>query len=282
MSFLQMTRTEVMKNLTKRALPLDVESVLQDSIFHLNFPQYNIRTTLPLTHHEVFLFFAEIEYLRTLVDALKTDQTLRDIAKDSLPDMFSFAFSSLKGIKRVYGPDSDRFKAALYILDSTLTTVVQELSAMYGENKLSVEVVFLGVSASSALNQDLKLRSEVFKVVQADVYSKPTFDAYFPSVYLLDRSAQEAHCFKLQTRISAEYQVHCPSSFVQRSFLDDANTSNGTNPVTSEDAAAFQVILWSAILLIIIIYAAVYALYSMDVGADSMLYRMTGAKHHIS
>jgi hypothetical protein len=278
---LQMNRTDILRNLSNRALlALDgAESSIVDNVFNIHLPQYNIRTTLPLNKQEVFLFFAEIEYLRNLVDALKTDSSLLELVKDSLPDIFSFAFSSLKGIMRTYGEDSDQLRAALYILDGTLTSVIEEMSQLYQE-KLTVEVVFLGVTSYSSLHQDIKARGAVYKVVANEVNNKESFDAYFPTIYLRDQRTTEQMCSTLQNRLPADLKVNCPA---RRSiWLRQDNNSNGTTPTNSTDAAAFQVILWSAVLLILIIYGAIYALYTMDTGADSLLYRMTGSKHHVA
>jgi hypothetical protein len=53
--------------------------------------------------------------------------------------------------------------------------------------------------------------------------------------------------------------------------------NNGT--VNTVDAPIYQLSLWTAVLLIVITYATVQALYNMDIGADSMIYRLTNIKH---
>lgn len=184
------------------------------------------------------------------------------------------------------------------------------MSEMYN-GRLSAEVVFMGVSPYTSLSQDKQRIKEVFSLIRNDVISKESFEAYFPTVYLINPDKQEAICSKLESALDSSnlkvtwgfrfqyfefmwmtncnsqpnqlaFQVHCPvhTGYYAESFYNKiADDSNGTTPTKPDTAAAFQVILWSSIGLVLAIYAAVYALYNMDVGSDSLIYRMTSGKH---
>jgi len=275
------TRSEFLSNIAKRDFA-SATTTLDGSALNVYLAAQNIRTVFDMNKKETFEFFAEIELLNVLVEVLKDNADLKAKVADSLPDLFSFAFSSLKGLKSKYGVDSHQFQASVYILDSTLYKVINEMSEMYN-GRLSAEVVFMGVSPYTSLSQDKQRIKEVFSLVKNDVVSKESFEAYFPTIYLINPDKQEAICNKLKSALdSSNLKVHCPvhTGYYVESFYNKlADDSNGTTPTKSDAAASFQVILWSSIGLVLVIYAAVYALYNMDVGSDSLIYRMTSGKH---
>jgi hypothetical protein len=75
--------------------------------------------------------------LNVLVEVLKDNADLKAKVADSLPDLFSFAFSSLKGLKSKYGVDSHQFQASVYILDSTLYKVPLDIQCSFSVNQFS-------------------------------------------------------------------------------------------------------------------------------------------------
>jgi Cu2+-containing amine oxidase len=76
------------------------------------------------------------------------------------------------------------------------------MSEMYN-GRLSAEVVFMGVSPYTSLSQDKQRIKEVFSLVKNDVVSKESFEAYFPTIYLINPDKQEAICNKLKSALDS-------------------------------------------------------------------------------
>jgi len=232
---------------------------------------------------EIFQFFVELNFLRNLLQQLKTDPYLKTLVADQIPDLVSFAFSSIQAIEKQYGKESQNYVIAVYMLDEMLVQSINELSAMYA-GKLSTEVVFLAPSAYEKLNQNKKVSKSVYDLIKKKV-KKATIDSFFPSIYLLNPNDRLDVCSLLQA--STTFDVYCPApsdfdsdEYSEYGFVNQViNNSNNSNTTGTLDAGKYQITLWSSVALILIVWGAVYAMYNMDIGADSMIYRATNIKH---
>jgi len=229
---------------------------------------------LDLQAKEVSNFFAEVTFLHALLDEIQTDTQLKSLVADRVPDLFSIAISSIQDIKNVYSVDSPQFGLLMSILDQTLLKFITSIVSLYN-GKLSVEIILLDNSALLNLKNDEALKNDVQTIVGSIV------EQYFPIIYLGRNSDQQDICDKLDAVVPEDIQVVCmekpisPMGTVINSFIDQA--TNGT-VTTDIDTQQFHLLLWGSIVLAIALYGAIYTLVSMDVGADSLLYRMTNVK----
>jgi len=229
-----------------------------------------------------FVLFAELEFALTLLDQLRTESSLKELVNDNTPDLFFLSFAAISKLKAEYGNDSPQVAAALVVLDEVLNQIIDGFSALYN-NKLGNQIVFLGSNdAVTTLSLDENLRDAVYPVVRRNVMSQESFNTFFPIIYL--EKGSDNICHEVGKALPNYVEVFCPaegtSSFPYiDQVIRQSNNSNNTNTST-DNASGFQIVLWMSIVLFLFLYGSVYSLYAMDIGADSLLYRMTAGKSH--
>jgi hypothetical protein len=234
-----------------------------------DFASHGCVCTFDLLKKVDFTFFAEIELFRAVVEEIKN----MPASQDNSADMISFVFSSLRAIQTKYGQTSQQHKAALVIIDSVLVELVAEVKNIYGDNKVATEIVFLGQSAYTTLQQNKIAQEAVYRYVKNYVPTRSTFNKFFPAVYapVCDTVQQVVDRFP-----QWELQTECSSHLQSRNMLE----SNGTVFNPYPDYASFNIVLWSSIGLGLALAGTIYALCAMDIGADSFLYRTPNPKFH--
>jgi len=270
---------------TPLPLPSDQDSMsyaADTNQITFNLASKNLNAVFNIYRTDVFLFFVELQGVRNMVNSLTIDPAMAAMSLDQVPDLFSFTFNSLKTLEGIYGRNSVEYKVAVYLLDEVLVQAINAFSTIY-QQKMSVEIVFLGKSAGETLAQDQNAKQSIEKMIsnriQADI-----FNNNFPSIYLKKATDVESVCAQL--RGSTSYEVFCPnpSDYSDSPLYHelDANTNISAQEAT-KDAATYQIVTWFSIILIISMLATICAFCYMDVGADSMIYRSTNIKHqHIS
>jgi len=245
----------------------------------------NIHAVFDIGGQDVYGFFTEMYFVRNLLTKIQHNTDYNGLITDSYPDLFSFAISSLKGISSFYGKDSAQFKAAVYIMDATISQAIEAFQGAYN-NKISCEIVLLAPSQDQLMNANKKEKDDMYKKIHSFV-QKDILDTYFPSIYLKNGVNRNEACDYIQA--ATDYEVHCfdPADYSSSDFYvhqtsNNSNSSNSTNgSVFDEDhVARYQTSIWVPIVLILALIAIVYAMASMDVGADSMVYRSSNVKPH--
>jgi len=245
----------------------------------------NIHAVYDIGGPDVYGFFTEMYFIRNLLTKIQHNTDYRGLITDNYPDLFSFAISSLRGMSSYYGKDSDQFKAAVYMMDATIAEAIQAFQGAYN-NKISIEIVFLAPSQDQVMNANKNEKEDLFKKINTFV-QKEILDAYFPTIYLRNGVNRNEACDYIQA--ATDYEVHCfdPADYSYSEFYvhqstNNSNNSNGTNgTVFSEDQVTrYQTSIWVPIILILALIAIVYAMATMDVGSDSMVYRSSNVKPH--
>jgi len=215
-----------------------------------------------LNNPDHFNFFAELEAITHSVE--KHIQLTQ-----AKTNMYNLAFSSLKSLKKV--SSKDQVRVALVLLDQVVSDLMEKLNKAYGE-KLSIECVFVGASGVDSIKKDHEATLMAYLAVNHIVSSKSTFEHYFPQIYVQDQSKlNQETCNNLDRRLFDHYHVACPG-------VDNKMKRAVHEAATSEDddfAVFFHILLWFNIILFFTAFFAVYALFNMDTGSDSLLYRMT-------
>lgn len=240
----------------------------------LRFEDSSIQSAqFDLSKEEDFVFLSEVAFVQYVLEQLQSNPTFSSLASDAAPDVLSFAFAGLKQIAGKYGRTSAKFVAALHFLDAYLSSAASTVSVLYYERALT-EVVLLG-STVAAVN-DPRIKDTVFQNLESHI-TRDQFEAFYPQIYL-DTSSYEVSnvCFDLKKQLAAfDLDAYCPEkselpTYISSQFRQATNT-------TTVDAAGFQILLWSSILLALAIASAIYVLCSMDIKKDSLIYR---ASHH--
>jgi hypothetical protein len=208
------------------------------------------------------LFLAEISFVAQMIQLLE-EGTFQTLIKDSTPDMFSFTFASLKALKK--SESGEKYQAALDLIEQVVKQTFESFSLFY-DRRVTGEVIVLNMAETE--EED---KMAVYSLVKNNVQSKELFSQFFPSLFLTDIFQFSDVCLRLKSEVNHLFDVHCPlADFTLRYDL----LQNGTTPGTP-DVATFQIVLWMSIILVLTTYAIIYSIYSMEVGGDSYIYRVT-------
>jgi len=229
------------------------------------------------------LFFLEIEYLFHLLNQMENNEYLHSLAIDSNPDLFSFAFSSVKALKWSYGHQSKQIPAAISVIDKVVHQAIDRLKTLYN-SKITSEIIFLGTPAFELTRRNFKAGGDVFDILFMDVRGYNFFFKYWPNIYTYRDVSHQCQKIKNVT-MSYNLETFCEDEIpysVYDLFLRGGNITNGSNTTNnnSNNAASFQIILWVSIILVLTLFGTIWGILNMEVGADSILYRLSGYKSH--
>jgi len=179
--------------------------------------------------------------------ALKEDNTFRALVQDSLPDFFSFAFSSLRKIGNEYGV-SPEMNCAVKLVDEVIAKSIEEMKELYGEKNFEVQVIVLNTDGEKVSEE---VEGRLKKVLPAGLVARSSISQYYPNIYLTESVAtpkKEKLCNSVSQALSdLDVEAVCmPDAFAlnAESMRVLQTTRAATNDTTSE-AATFQIILWS-------------------------------------
>jgi len=243
----------------------------------ITLPELSLSATFEVNIPEISTFFVELEMIRKLNEQLTEALIFSNLVNDNIPDMHSIAVSSLKGLKQHYGYPSTQFEVAFLVLDSMISNVMSNLKELY-RGKLSVEAVFLGMSAAESMQNNQELREQIFNTYLTQGVDEEIYATSFPAIYVQNPLDKISICANLQS--SSSFQVVCAPAFEEISnFGVFRQGTNNTNVTTGDkDAPEYQITLWSSVILGIVLLTIVYTMASMDTGGDTLISRMTSVK----
>jgi len=178
------------------------------------------------------------------------------------------------------------------LLDTVISDLVSQLTSLYHE-QLATEIIFLGEDQqiqqriSSLFNQNEVLSSEL------ELHNIPQLSFMFSSDSAESKLIQQVNTFVEENAPDLQVFSFPGGALHKREFLFHHNYTNGsgvyhginvtcfpstsqtncTRQITYNQMALFQISLWTPIVLVITFASFVYAMYSMNTGKDSLLYR---------
>eukprot|EP00455_Lapot_gusevi_P027881 TRINITY_DN2961_c0_g2_i1.p1 TRINITY_DN2961_c0_g2~~TRINITY_DN2961_c0_g2_i1.p1 ORF type:complete len:561 (+),score=210.15 TRINITY_DN2961_c0_g2_i1:61-1743(+) len=223
-------------------------------------------------------FFGELSFALHLLEKLQTDEALKALVQDDIPDAYSFTFAAIKDIRDKHGEESPLFGVAVRLLDLALPQLMDRYAALY-QNSALTEFVMLGSDHHG-------LDSTVFDAVQEVASTESGLEEHFPSVYVHDRSHVAFVCRALRQKLKpSEAQVLCLDgqhsnleleqyslAGVSASASNGSSSGNSSNVITARDIANYQICLWTSVLLVAVVFFVVYSVANMDNRRDTMLY----------
>jgi hypothetical protein len=255
----------------------------------------NKQITFSAKSSEDFALLAELAFVRHIMNKLNSDSALSASVKDNIPDLYSFVFSSLKGIQKRYGAHSDELAAALGLVDKSTEALLATLNALY-DGRVATAVAALNARDTSSESVKQVVHDKVARLL----YNDQDFAEYYPAIYVRTNDfvgyARDVMCASLQKAVGQSANVLCVSPFLPVRGLRASNDTNGTNssssssssnPVLNDDG--FVTYVWSFwihffITLVIIGFVGwgVYCLafVGSDASKDSLLFRATGRHQH--
>jgi len=256
-------------------LPLGAKGnyVQSSNIFQVTLDKQT--ATYALSAKEDYNFFVDLFIALSLPQFLHSEYAKR-LVSDNIPDLLSIGFAGVEQLRNLHGSESPEYKIAIQILDSVLTKLFGEVSALYSRRIFAT--VFFLQSTSAVIAPD------VLPVVESHIVSVP-FEQLLPYIYLKEEDKQRSVQICSNVKEAAtNFDVYClPSTtehinllrYIETFDLGNASTNSSTNNtiITPAQVAIFQITLWFSIALGLVAIAAVYAISIMDVGKDSIIYR---------
>ena len=244
---------------------------LTNSVVSVEFTSENLIAHFDLTTESDKLFFTELEMIQSVLSTIQSKYP--ELVEDAIPDLFSFALSSISKLQ-----DSNKISAALLLLDSVLSDLIAQYNNIY--DRMSVQIVFMGTSSVKQVQNVMKNSNyieQVYNAIKGNIVGdKNTYLRLFPLVYVKNEQSvvntlNNLHLNTYNNYLTATCMSN-PSQLGQVKVLSATNVY-GTS-ADYEDAAIFHIVLWGSIVLVLAVFAAIFAIYAMDTGStDTLLYR---------
>jgi hypothetical protein len=194
----------------------------------------------------------------------------------SVPDMYSFAITALNPIGAIHGTGASEYTSALALVRKTIVRAIEKVQHAYGNDKIVYEVLCLRTTPRTQEEVSAAI-AHVAQVLGMDLEQTSRF---WP--HIITESFNP--CSELH---SAGIDAYCPYTHDDRVFQQQLTAnqisisqdahSRAVIEGTSADETVSQwlMFMFTWIILTIITYFIWYAFYNMDIGEDSLLYRMT-------
>lgn len=247
-----------------------------------------------------FLLFSELVYILSQYDEISKGG--KSLIRDDAPDLYLFSISALKGIESKYGSNSPQMLGALLLIENIVHKVTNGFVKLYDGNVLAV-------CLSQITKEDVYVehKDEIQPVIQhiLDNHNNKAgkvvnLNTIGSEVHVMDKMEAEASrklCEAVQGSLfqsSKSIKFKCAQDLPtytlhKRSLLQyDVGVQNGES-LNGEDlnlASAydemfpviFNMWFWTLVLLALIVYAVSIAMWNMDPGRDSIIYRLTQQK----
>lgn len=214
--------------------------------------------------------YAELAMILSSVSDLSVRAQTSTVA-----DLYNFAITALNPIRSIHGVASSEYTSALSLVRRVISRAVEKVQHAYGKDKTLFEVLAVRtLPRSETLNDQIAAIAAVFDMDNEQVAE------FYPHIY----TSTPLPCAAIFSSSAAEAAVHCPTTFderrekqinsagshlsIDRRAVFEENTYEETIPV-------WQMFMFTWIALSIITAVIVYTFFNMDIGEDSLLYRMT-------
>jgi len=214
-----------------------------------------------------FNFFAELVTAQNLLSDLR--QNLKSLVEDTHPDLYTMTLTGFHGLLEAYESSDRRAQMAAQILDAAIPQIHKQLEVIY-QGDLVAEVVLMG----SSLTVHSQVKKAISDTLGGKLSKEIDFDSTYPSLYVeeaIPHDEVKALCSRVQKSLSGfDLKAECiaeftrPVLFQQKMALKD-DSSSSDDETTVDDIIYYQINLWVSVLLILILFGALYPLLYMNV-----------------
>jgi len=238
-----------------------------DATALLNILRTHFRDEHFLESPEHVALYAELAMILKSVSEL----SLRAQAAAS-PDLYSFAITALNPIRAIHGTGSSEYTSALALVRKTIVRAIEKVQHAY-DDKAIYEVVCIRTTPRASE----EMAAQIAHVAHVLGLTSEETASFFPHV----NTGVTNPCIDLK---AAGIQAHCLASNTDRLMVqqdtDAARQSLAKRAViedkTAEDTVnSWLMFMFTWILLAVLTFFIWWAFYNMDIGEDSVLYRMT-------
>lgn len=187
-------------------------------------------------------------------------------------DLYNFAVTALNPIRAIHGAASSEYTSALSLVRRVIARAVEKIQHAYGKDRTVFEI--LSIRTTARTQEDENTIATIATALNMPVEQVA---AHYPHIY----TDAESPCMLLSTEINA----FCPTAYADRiaeqlRLADDSIIGNRRTTVFQENTNFETVSIWlmfmaTWITLGIIALIIIYSFFQMDIGEDSLLYRMT-------
>lgn len=217
---------------------------------------------------EHLALYAELAMLLKSVSEL----SLRAQAAAS-PDLYSFAITALNPIRAIHGTGASEYTSALALVRKTIVRAIEKVQHAY-DDKAIYEVICMRTTPRASE----EVTAQIAHVAQVLELTLDETARYFPHIHTylnnpcvaLNAAGIQAHCIADQiARLNAQQDAaELRQAFQNKRAVIEDKDAEAT-------VASWLMFMFTWIVLAIITFFIWWAFYNMDIGEDSVLYRMT-------
>lgn len=195
----------------------------------------------------------------------------------SSADLYNFAITALNPIRAIHGTASSEYTSALSLVRRVIARAVEKIQHAYGKDQTLFEIL-----AIRTMPRDTEsINNKIVAIASALNLDTSAVRAHYPHIYTDTASPCEAIA-----EISSEtIDAICPVDYADRiseqlRLAGPSIAANRRDTVFAEDTNFETIAMWimfmaTWIVLAVIAIIIVYSFFQMDIGEDSLLYRMT-------
>eukprot|EP01101_Sappina_pedata_P003549 TRINITY_DN1427_c0_g1_i1.p1 TRINITY_DN1427_c0_g1~~TRINITY_DN1427_c0_g1_i1.p1 ORF type:complete len:523 (-),score=284.04 TRINITY_DN1427_c0_g1_i1:117-1685(-) len=243
---------------------------IKTNVARLSLKSEGAVSEFDLNTEEDLSFAVELSMIADLIARLRLG-AYKSLIKDSAPDHFAVAISTLRTIALKFGEQSAHFAVAIKSVDALSKALIQEIETAY-EDKAAVEVIFMGK-----------------QTVEIPSLSGLVETQYLPQIVpFASKTEEEAISAVEEILKGSPFKVVKQDAFeVTYTRAKRGNTSSSSPTdldITPTQLASFQICLWTPIVLVIVVLAITITMFNMGSeatsGKDAMVFNAprSGAK----
>lgn len=263
----------------------------------------SVSSNLDISNEVDARFLAEVVLVKQAVEQLAE---LPTYTSDGAPDVFIFTFSTLRSLEVRYGAGSSKVAAATQLVKNTIAEVTKKLVNLYNE-KILVQALVLEWDYPE-FDKDSEVLSQAYQLLQPYITdnNKEEFLGHLPRINVRQEFHDDYYlCRELRHKLKdSKFSASCampPQSSSTSVNLEYHNTrelrdvadqeqpelyeqyctditlnktvSNLAESRSNEFTAVFLITLFIVVSLGASLYAISWAMWTMDPGRDSIIYR---------
>jgi len=236
-----------------------------------------------------FKLFSELVYIMWHYEEMALK---RNLVRDAAPDVYMLSISALKDIEKKYGSDSKQVKAAVLLIEKFADKIVKKFTELYDGN-----IFIVGLTTNSEIGYFDQHKDEfepMLKVLKENNLMLVNFDNSIPEIHVMDQleaDVRQKLCESMQASIAhsaKSMKIKCakdiPYHRLSKRSILQAEADQGTSHLNLSSSyddmfpVIFNIWFWLMVLLALTVYAVSVAMWNMDPGHDSIIYRLTQQK----
>jgi len=277
-------------SLTKHGIYKRIAAILPNGFKHDNegkkviVNHKDVQVNFDLKNHADFKLFSELVFMKWQFEQLAAKKSL---INDGAPDVYLLSVSALKDLEVKHGENSKQIKAALLLLESFIPQIVSDYKTLYRG-----DVLIVGFNTQSEASDLENHHTDVDNILKSlKTQFGHEFEHIVPELHSqknVEKSIHHNLCGAVQGAIarfapSLKFKCHndeeSAHKVYRRSLMATAANPGMPGNLASKYDSMFPVIFniwfWLLVVIALATYSISVAMWNMDPGRDSIIYRLT-------